>query len=78
MSLLSHTKTPSVISSPVATSPKYSMSGMANEINSMKSKNGYLSTLFGHSERGTAGRDYSKIFPANAEQQKKKPYNIFS
>lgn len=56
MSFHSHSNTPSVISSPVATSPKYSMSGITNEINRARSQNGYLSTLFGRSTYGTADR----------------------
>lgn len=46
--------TPKVIESPKATSPRYDMSGVANELNAMKNRNGYLSTLFGRSERGVA------------------------
>ena len=73
MSYHSHSETPAVIAAPKATSPKYNMSGIANELNAMKTRNGYLSTLFGRTERGTAGRDYSKIgFGV------KKPSSVFS
>lgn len=54
MSYHSYSGTPKVLESPKATSPKYSLSGVENEVNAMKDRNGYLSTLFGRSERGVA------------------------
>lgn len=64
MSFHSHSNTPSVVPSPVATSPKYSLSGIANEINRSKSKNGYLSTFFGRSKYGTADRTTNVYRPS--------------
>lgn len=54
--------TPSVTKSPEATSPKYNMSGIANEVNAMRNRRGYLSTFFGRPEKGHAGRNYRSIF----------------
>lgn len=73
MSYHSHSNTPAVVPAPVAKAPKYNMSGIANELNAMKTRNGYLSTLFGRTERGTAGKDYSKIGLGI-----KKPSSVFS
>ena len=72
MSYHSYSNTPAVVPATPAKSPKYSMSGIANELNAMKTRNGYMSTLFGRTERGTAGKDYSKIGLG------KKPASIFS
>ena len=54
MSFRSQVSTPAVVESPKATSPKYSLSGVENEINASKNRKGYLSTLFGRSETGVA------------------------
>lgn len=61
MSYHSHSNTPAIVESPTATSPKYSMSGIANEINRSKSQNGLLSTLFGRSKYGTADRTSNAV-----------------
>lgn len=47
-------KTPSVVPSAQATSPKYSTSGIGNEIEASKKKQGFLSTFFGRSTTGIA------------------------
>ena len=60
MSYHSHSSTPAVIAAQPATSPKYSMSGLANEINQMKVQNGLLSTFFGRRKYGTADSTSSK------------------
>ena len=54
MSYHSHARTPQVVEATPATSPKYNLAGTENEINATKNKNGYLSTLFGRSEKGLA------------------------
>ena len=56
MSYHSHSNTPSVIQSPKATSPKYNLAGVENEINASRNRQGYLSTLFGRSTNGVANR----------------------
>jgi hypothetical protein len=56
------TSTPAVTKSPVATSPQYNMSGVANEVNASRSRKGYLSTFFGRTEKGKAERNYNSIF----------------
>lgn len=70
MSFHSHSSTPAVIAATPATSPKYSMSGIANEINKSKSQNGILSTLFGRSKTGFADRVSNLV----SNQRKQRDY----
>ena len=65
-------KTPAVIATTPATSPKYNLAGVENELNAMKNRNGYLSTFFGRSTGGVASqysmrnrKSVSSIFSGN-------------
>jgi len=84
MSYHSHSQTPAIVSSPAATSPKFNLSGLENEVNASKARKGYLSTFFGRTSTGTANvysmrRDNTMLGYANRYgMQNKSNGSIFS